>query len=92
MPRIFLFLSAIALLGFIISQNFWSKEKTWEPFYQGCMASPDASAQRCSCFTNYIHDHLSEGEVGAVMANRVAGASFQEKVEQTVRKAAIACH
>lgn len=92
MSRIFLLLAAIALLGFIVTQNFWSQAKTWEPFYQGCMVGTGASEQRCSCFTDYIHDRLGEDEVGAVMDNRVAGASFQDKVEKAVREAGLACY
>ncbi|MEH6824194.1 MAG: hypothetical protein V7629_09830 [Motiliproteus sp.] len=92
MSRIFLLLAAIALLGFIVSQNFGSQAKTWEPFYQGCMVSTGATEPRCRCFTDYIHDRLGEDEISAVMDNRVAGARFQDKVEQAVRQAAQACY
>ncbi len=92
MPRIFLFLAAIALLGFIISQNFGPQAKTWEPFYQGCMAGAGATEQRCRCFTDFIHARLSEEEVRAVIGNRVAGARFQDRIEHTVRQAARDCH
>ena len=91
MPRIFLFLAAIALLGFIVTQNFGAPAKTWEPFYQGCMAGAGATEQRCRCFTDSIHDRLSDDEVNAVIENRVVGASFQYRVEQAVRQAAQAC-
>ncbi|MEH6470708.1 MAG: hypothetical protein V7752_05600 [Halopseudomonas sp.] len=92
MPKTFLYLAAIALLGFIVTRNFWAPATTWEPFYQGCMSSAGASEQRCRCFTDYIHDRLSEDEVKAVMENRVAGATFQERVQQTVQQGALACH
>lgn len=91
MPKILLYLAAAALLGFIVTQNFFSPAKTWEPFYQGCIAGAGASEERCRCFTDYIHDRLGEDEISAVMENRVAGASFQQRVEQTVRQAGLTC-
>ena len=91
MPKIFLYLAAIALLGFIMTQNFGEPAKTWQPFYQGCMAGGGATETRCSCLTDYVHDHLEEAEINAVMENRVAGASFQAKVEQVVQQGSRSC-
>lgn len=92
MPKVFLYIAALALLGFIVTQKIWTPAATWEPFYQGCLAGAGATEQRCRCFTDYMHERLSEEELSAVMENRVAGASFQDKIEQTVRQAALACH
>ncbi len=91
MPKIFLYLAAIALLGFIMTQNFGTPAKSWQPFYQACMAGAGATEQRCRCFTDYVHDRLEEAEILAVMENRVAGASFQQKVEQTVQQGSKSC-
>ncbi|MFT6916275.1 MAG: hypothetical protein ACJAWL_002603 [Motiliproteus sp.] len=91
MPKIFLYLAAAALLGFIVTQNFFSQAKTWEPFYQGCIAGAGATEARCSCFTDYVHERLGEAEINAVLENRVAGARFQDSVEQTVQQAGLAC-
>jgi hypothetical protein len=91
MPKTFLYLAAIALLGFIMIQNFGDPAKSWQPFYQGCMAGGEATEQRCRCFTDYVHERLEENEIQAVMANRAAGASFQDKVEQIVRQGSKTC-
>ncbi len=91
MPKTFLYLAAIALLGFIVTQNFWASAKTWQPFYQGCIAGAGATEQRCRCLTDFVHDRLGEDEIRAVMENRVVGASFQKKVEQTVQQGAQSC-
>ena len=91
MPKIFLYLAAIALLGFIMTQNFGEPAKTWQPFYQGCMAGGGATDARCRCLTDYVHEQLEENEVSAVMENRVAGATFQAKVEQVVQQGSRSC-
>lgn len=91
MPKTFLYLAAIALLGFIMLQNFGGPAKSWEPFYQGCMAGGGATDERCRCLTDYVHERLDQSEIEAVMENRVAGATFQDKVERIVQQGSLAC-
>ncbi|WP_133297493.1 hypothetical protein [Motiliproteus coralliicola] len=92
MPRIFLYLAAFALLGFFITRTFNQQPPSWEPFYQACMAGTGSTEQRCSCFADYVHDRLNDDEISAVMENRVAGASFQDRVEKIVQQGSLACH
>lgn len=89
MPRIFLLIAAFALVAFAVSQQFLTP-KTLQPFVQGCIQSGATKAQ-CECLGSYVHDRLTEQEIGAVMENRVAGASFQNKVESTIQSGTLAC-
>ncbi|WP_207061579.1 hypothetical protein [Motiliproteus sp. SC1-56] len=89
MPKLFLYLGGLALLAFVISRQFATPD-TWTPFVEGCTRS-GASFERCECLADYIHDRLSEAEVRAVMANRVAGASFEGRVHAIVEAGTQAC-
>ncbi|MEH6652126.1 MAG: hypothetical protein V7707_19050 [Motiliproteus sp.] len=91
MPKIFLYLAAIALLGFFMTKNLGGPAKSWEPFYQGCMAGGGATDERCRCLTDYVHERLEQNEIQAVMENRVAGTSFQQKVERIVQQGSLSC-
>ena len=90
MPRILLYIAALALLGFVLS-NAYQSTATRQPFVEACLSGGSGTKKQCECLSDYVHDRLTGDEISAVMDNRVAGKAFQDKVANTVRNGASAC-
>ena len=90
MPKIMLYIAALALLGFVLSSQFRSPE-TREPFIEACLSGGSGTQKQCRCLADYVHERLTQDEIRAVMENRVAGKLFQDKVANVVRSGANAC-
>lgn len=89
MSRIFLFLAAFALLGFFIMRSF-SDPTTMQPFVEGCL-SGGGSPQQCECLGAYVHKHLDDKEVVAILENRVVSQTFQDKIAEVVKTGTAHC-
>ncbi len=90
MPKLLLYIAALALLAFALSQKFGSPS-TIEPFVETCLSGGSGTRKQCRCLAEYVHDRLTADEISAVMDNRVAGQAFQNKVANIVRAGAVAC-
>jgi hypothetical protein len=90
MPRTLLYIAALALLAFVLSQKL-TTPKTRGPFVEACMSGGHATQRQCDCLADYVHDRLEEQEILAIMENRVVGTAFQERVADMIKTGSQQC-
>jgi hypothetical protein len=90
MSKILLWISAVMLAIFVVKTQYLTS-KTYQPFVDGCMASPSATQGQCECLSDYMHKRYSDREMQAIMDNRLGDELSKQKVELDIKQGSLQC-